>query len=167
MAESVDASGLSPDGLKGREGSSPSSSTIRVINMFNPFSKPIKKVYGPYNSKGNTAGRDIYIVMFQGGTRTTITVARWLMIQHLRRKLLPDEHVDYINEDKHDNRLENLQVLSGIDNRKKSTLGKPSPHKGKERGWQHGTMYGWMKKKCSCEVCLTAKGTYYAAKRKT
>ena len=24
-------------------------------------------------------------------------------------------------------------------------------------GWSHGTIYGWMRKKCSCESCLEAK----------
>ena len=27
-------------------------------------------------------------------------------------------------------------------------------------GWTHGTMYGWMKKKCCCEICTTAKNIH-------
>ena len=36
---------------------------------------------------------------------------RWVMEQHLGRKLSPKEHVDHINRNKHDNRIENLRVL--------------------------------------------------------
>lgn len=36
---------------------------------------------------------------------------RWMMEQHLGRKLLPTEDVHHINGVKHDNRLENLQVI--------------------------------------------------------
>lgn len=37
---------------------------------------------------------------------------RRIMEQHLGRKLLTAEHVHHINEDKRDNRLENLKVMS-------------------------------------------------------
>ena len=36
---------------------------------------------------------------------------RWLMEQHLGRKLLPNEVVHHVNQVRHDNRLENLQVM--------------------------------------------------------
>ena len=36
---------------------------------------------------------------------------RWIMEQHLSRKLLPSEHVHHKNGDPLDNRLENLEVL--------------------------------------------------------
>jgi hypothetical protein len=42
------------------------------------------------------------------------------MEQHLGRKLLPDEHVDHINNDKTDDRIENYQILSPADNLRKS-----------------------------------------------
>lgn len=37
---------------------------------------------------------------------------RWVVEQHIGRKLLPSEHVHHINGDRLDNRLSNLEVLS-------------------------------------------------------
>ena len=34
-----------------------------------------------------------------------------------------------------------------------------------ERGWQHGTMYGWMKKKCQCPACSASKDEFNANRR--
>lgn len=30
-----------------------------------------------------------------------------------------------------------------------------------ERGWTHGTMYGWMKKHCACDACVKVKREFY------
>jgi endogenous inhibitor of DNA gyrase (YacG/DUF329 family) len=40
---------------------------------------------------------------------------RWLVEQAIGRYLTPDEQVDHINQDRQDNRLDNLQVLSAHD----------------------------------------------------
>lgn len=32
------------------------------------------------------------------------------------------------------------------------------------RGWTHGTIYGWMRKKCACVECSTAKRAWYDAR---
>lgn len=53
-------------------------------------------------------------------TRTTISYARYLMSVHIGRFLSKDEEVDHINEDKCDDRIENLQILSKSDNIKKN-----------------------------------------------
>lgn len=52
--------------------------------------------------------------------RTTISYARYLMSVHLGRFLNKDETVDHINEDKLDDRIENYQILSRLDNKAKS-----------------------------------------------
>lgn len=131
--------------------------------MFNPFSKPIRKIHGPYHypSKPGVKSRRRIVIVFEDQTKTSMSWARWLMTQKLQRTLTPDETVDHINEDPLDDRLENLQILSLVDNALKSTVGKPHPDKGKERGWRHGTQYGWMKKKCACSLCSTAKRLWH------
>lgn len=48
--------------------------------------------------------------------RTTISYARYLMSVHLGRELSKDEHVDHINNDRTDDRLENLQILTLAEN---------------------------------------------------
>jgi len=55
--------------------------------------------------------------------RTTISYARYLLSCNLRRFLLAEEHVDHINNDKTDDRIDNLQVLSQRDNNTKSARG--------------------------------------------
>ena len=52
--------------------------------------------------------------------RTTVSYARYLYETHLGYKLLPGQVVDHINEDKMDDRLENLQVITVLDNNLKS-----------------------------------------------
>ena len=52
--------------------------------------------------------------------RTTISFARYVMSVSLGRLLNTDaEHVDHINNNKSDDRLENLQILSPAENKKK------------------------------------------------
>lgn len=47
---------------------------------------------------------------------------RWLMEQHLGRKLEKWEHVHHINDDSSDNRIENLEVLSNSDHQRKEHI---------------------------------------------
>lgn len=54
--------------------------------------------------------------------RTTIAYARYLMSVKLGRLLSKDEHVDHINGDKTDDRLDNFQILSSADNTRKAVV---------------------------------------------
>ena len=74
------------------------------------------KVYGPYTRKD---GRK-HVIHYDGKKRRTQSYPRYLMEQHLGRELLQDEHVDHINEDFTDDRIENLQLLCQVDNTLKS-----------------------------------------------
>lgn len=51
--------------------------------------------------------------------RMTISYARYLMSVNLKRKLNTDEHVDHIDNDKLNDCLSNLQILSPEENSKK------------------------------------------------
>ena len=51
-----------------------------------------------------------YVNIYEDGKRKTVPQHRLIMEHELGRKLLSDEHIDHINGDKLDNRIENLRV---------------------------------------------------------
>lgn len=71
------------------------------------------KVYGPYTRKDN---RKHVCIVYSNGLRKTKSYARYLLEQQLGRELTEDETADHINNDPSDDRIENLQVLSFVDN---------------------------------------------------
>jgi hypothetical protein len=68
------------------------------------------KIYGPYS----TGQRDrlLMVKIDDEGNYSSQSYPRYLMEQHLGRVLRPDEEVHHIDEDKHNNAIENLQVLT-------------------------------------------------------
>lgn len=74
------------------------------------------KIYGPYIRKDQ---RKHIIIVHDSGKKQTKSYPRYLMEQFLGRELLPEETVDHINNDKTDDRIENLQILSLADNARK------------------------------------------------
>jgi len=71
-----------------------------------------KKVYGPYTRKQD--GRQIVILKTPGSVYDTQTVSypKYLVETYLNRYLEPNETVDHIDGDFHNNSLNNLRVVS-------------------------------------------------------
>jgi hypothetical protein len=57
-----------------------------------------------------------HVCLYKKNIRTTMSYARWLISTDIKRVLDKSEHVDHINNDKTDDRIENLQILSAKDN---------------------------------------------------
>lgn len=76
------------------------------------------KVYGPYLRKD---GRKHVIEVEENGKRRTVSYPKWLMEQKLGRRLDPDiETVDHIDEDFTNDSYDNLQIMTRLDNARKS-----------------------------------------------
>jgi hypothetical protein len=67
-----------------------------------------KKVFGPYTKKD---GRKIVIVVQRNGKRRTGSYPKWILEQHLGRKLRIDETVDHWDSDFNNNDIENLKIF--------------------------------------------------------
>lgn len=72
----------------------------------NPSSGTMKR-YGPYESNH---GHLFWVDLLDDGSRKSIWLHRELMEQHLGRTLSDEEVVHHRNENKKDNRIENLEV---------------------------------------------------------
>ena len=79
------------------------------------------KVYGPYIRKKD--GRKHVVIYDPTATpkRTTVSYPKYLMEQHLGRKLTDDETVDHIDEDYTNDAISNLRIIPRADNAKRSS----------------------------------------------
>lgn len=82
------------------------------INLELPYSKDWINGYLVTNSEN----RKNVILYNSKDKRSTVSYARYLMSVKLGRYLEKDEQVDHIDEDKTNNTLENLQILSPSQN---------------------------------------------------
>jgi hypothetical protein len=73
------------------------------------------KLYGPYLRKD---GRKHFLIK-DGDNMTSLSYPKWLMEQHLGRKLEPDETVDHKDNDFRNDDISNLQILTRSENTKK------------------------------------------------
>lgn len=64
------------------------------------------KVYGPYNRSDDRE----HVVLIDGDNRKTISYPKFLLEQHIGRKLESDEVVHHLDGDKTNNDLDNLVV---------------------------------------------------------
>lgn len=80
-----------------------------------PFSRDYKAGYLNINKEP----RRVVMLVRKDGSMTSTSYARYLMTCHLQRYLLPQEHVDHIDNDKMNDVISNLQVLSQRDNQLK------------------------------------------------
>ncbi len=87
------------------------------INLKDPYRSDFKAGYCYKNSEPR---RTVILVRYDN-SRTSTSYARYLMSCHLGRYLGDDEYVDHINDDKLDDRIDNLQILSPAENVSKSS----------------------------------------------
>jgi len=77
------------------------------------------KVYGPYTSKKD--GRKRCVLTFDHCKRkTTVSYPKLLLETSVGRKLVKDETVDHIDADHTNNAIENLQILTRVENASKA-----------------------------------------------
>lgn len=74
------------------------------------------KINGPYIRKDS---RSHICIVHDDGRKQTKSYPRYLMEQHLNRELLPSETIDHIDNDKTNNNISNLQILTLSENTKK------------------------------------------------
>jgi len=77
------------------------------------------KLYGPYFHKVEKRN---YVMLVSKEHRSTTAYARYLMAVHLKRILAKEEQVDHIDGNCLNDVLDNLQLLSRLDNIKKSIV---------------------------------------------
>lgn len=87
-----------------------------ILDLEKPYSKDWKKGYLVINPEGRRT-----IILFNSKKdRSSVSYARYLLSKHLGRYLLPNEHVDHIDNDKTNDDINNLQILTIAENNRKT-----------------------------------------------
>lgn len=107
-------------GPEAQRSSSPNMNSMRTYKgEIGPIPFSDYKVYGPILHKKQNR-RMICLVSLDKSHRTTLAYAKFLYSIHLGRILTKDEEVDHKNNNKLDDVLDNLQILTRPANVKKS-----------------------------------------------
>ena len=77
------------------------------------------KIYGPYVRKD---GRKHVCIVFNDGSRKTVSYPKYLIEKHLNRYLIGDETVDHIDRDFTNDDISNLRVIDRIQHAKDDAL---------------------------------------------
>lgn len=88
------------------------------IKLDFPFNQDYKSGYLNINKEP----RRVILLVRNDNSQTSISYARYLMSCHLNRYLSKEEHVDHIDNDKLNDMIENLQILSIEENNYKSRV---------------------------------------------
>lgn len=70
----------------------------------------------------NKEPRQLVLLVRKDKTKTSLSYARYLMSCKLERYLNSDEHVDHIDGNKLNDVIENLQILTPLENNRKRTV---------------------------------------------
>lgn len=89
-----------------------------VLELQAPFIKNFKGAYLNVNSEN----RRTVMLVPKMGRKTSMSYARYLMCCHLNRILTKEEQVDHKDEDKTNDDIDNLQILTISQNNKKTIL---------------------------------------------
>lgn len=127
---------------------------MRLEKLDYPYSEDYKAGYIIHGSEN----RQMLVLIGNDGKHHCTAYARYLLATHLGRYLTEEETVDHINNDKTDDRLENLQILTREANKLKETLRKASTR-------QHGTYSKYRIDKCRCPACVAANSALQKAYR--
>ena len=68
----------------------------------------------------NKEPRRLVVIVWNDGRKTSMSYAKYMLTSYLGRDIEKGFEVDHINNNKMDDRIENYQILSATDNRKKS-----------------------------------------------
>ena len=93
---------------------------IKHLRRFQRYGDPLKKIKREYYQ--GTFDKSGYLMIQKSGV--TKAEHRWVMEEHLGRKLQRTEIVHHINEDKLDNRIENLEIMNVSEHLKLHKTGK-------------------------------------------